>query len=141
MKALITLLIIIFLGFHSVVFSQSTSGEEPYIPFVDRLELEDSYEITIRSVGCFHNSTHTIRISKDENDFVAFLGENKVGLNSEKLAALRRFEKQLRFIRSGGCTTVDTYILKFGGETLIYNDDTCTHLLGKVLLEELGFTS
>lgn len=140
MKALITLFIIIFLGFHTAVFSQSNSAEEIYIPFVDRLEFEDFYNITIQSVGCFHNTARTIKISKEENDLVAILGEDRIKLNSLKISALRRFEKQLQFMPTGGCTTVDTYIIKFGRETLIYKDDTCTHHFGKLLVEELGFS-
>lgn len=140
MKALITLLLIIFLGFHSAVFSQSTSEEGRYITLVDRLELEDSYEITIRSVGCFHNKQQTIIISREANSHVAILNDSAISLNPKKLEALRKFERQLRYIFPGGCTTIDTYILKYGPEEYIINDDSCTHSFGKILIEELGFT-
>lgn len=141
MKAYITFLLIIFLGFHSVVCSQNSTSKESYIPFVDLLEVGEQYEIAIQSVGCFHNKQQSLLIFREENSFVAALNDSEITLNQRKIDALRKFERQLKYVGSGGCTTVDTYILKYGPEREVYNDDTCSRFFGRVLLKELGFSS
>ncbi len=141
MKAYITLLLIIFLGFHSAVSAQNDSSKESYIPFVDLLEIGEQYEIVIKSIGCFHNRQQSLFIFREENSFVATLNDSEITLNQNKIDALRKFERQLKYVGARGCTTVDTYILKYGPDQTVYNDDTCSRFFGKVLLEELGFSS
>jgi len=141
MKAYITILLIIFLGFHSVASAQNSTSKESYIPFVDLLEEGEQYEIVIQSVGCFHNRQQSLFIFREENSIVALLNDSEIPLNETKIDALRQFERQLKYVAPGGCTTVDTYILKYGPERKVYNDDTCSRFFGKVLLEELGFSS
>lgn len=141
MKAYITLLIIIFFGFHSEVSGQNDSSKESYIPFVDLLEVGEQYEIVIQSVGCFHNRQQSLFIFREEKSFIAALNDSEITLNGSKVDALRKFERQLKYVGAGGCTTVDTYILKYGPERAVYNDDTCSRFFGRVLLDELGFSS
>lgn len=140
MKAYITLLIIIFLGF-SAVSAQNNTSKESYIPFVDLLQEGEHYEIVIRSIGCFHNRQQSLFIFREEDTFVAELNGSKMTLNQVKIDALKKFERQLKYVGPGGCTTVDTYIFKYGPEQQVYNDDTCSRFFGKVLLEELGLSS
>lgn len=141
MKAFITLVLIIFLGFHSTVSGQSASLSESYIPLIDILEVGEKYEIVIRSAGCFHNEQQSLFVFRQENAFVATLNDSEITLNLTQINSLRKFERQLKYVGSGGCTTIDTYILNYGPEQDVYNDDTCSRFFGKVLLEELGFTS
>lgn len=141
MKAYITILLILFLGFHSEVSAQNKSTKESYIPFVDLLEVGEQYEIVIQSVGCFHNKQQSLFILREENSFVAALNDSEISLSKIKIEALRKFERQLKYVGPGGCTTIDTYILKYGLEREVYNDDTCSRFFGKVLLKELGFSS
>jgi len=129
------------MGFNSTAYSQNNSSNEPYVPVVDLLQDGEQFEIVIRSVGCFHNRQQSLFVLKEENSFIATLNESEIVLNQNKVEALRKFERQLKYVEIGGCTTIDTYILKYGPEEIIYNDDTCSRFFGKELLEELGFSS
>jgi len=140
MKTYIIVLLITLLGF-STVSAQNNSSKEPYIPIVDLLEIGEQYEIVIQSVGWFHNRQQSLFISRNENSFTAALNDSEMTLNQKKIEALRKFERQLKYVEYGGCTTVDTYIFKYGLEKKVFNDDTCSRFFGKVLLEELGFSS
>lgn len=139
MRAYITVLIIILLGFYSAASAQNNSSKESYIPIIDLLEVGEHYEIVIKSVGCFHNRQQSLFIFREEHSFVASLNDSEIILNEAKIDALRKFERQLKYIGSGGCTTVDTYILKYGPEEILYNDDTCSRFFGKLLVQELGY--
>lgn len=140
MKAYKTLLIIILFGF-SAVSAQNNSSKESFTPVVDLLQEGEQYEIVIKSIGCFHNRQQSLFIFREENSFKAVLNDSEITLNQTKINSLRKFERQLKYVDFGGCTTVDTYILKYGPEQQVYNDDTCSRFFGKVLLEELGFSS
>lgn len=142
MKGYIKSLIIIFLGFHSALSAQNSPTKESFIPFVDLLEAGEQYEIVIRSVGCFHNRQQSLFIFRYENSFVATLNGSEMPLDQTRIDALRKFERQLKYAYdSGACTTVDAYVIKYRPEQEVYNDDSCSRFFGKVLLEELGFSS
>jgi|GEM_PF-4911687 len=141
MKLYITIILTILVGFHSAVSAQNGSSKKPYVPLIDLLEVGEQYEIVIRSMGCFHNRQQSLFIFREENSYVANLNDSEMILNQTQVDALRKFERQLKYVGTGGCTTVDTYILKYGPEQTVYNDDTCSRFFGKVLLEELGFSS
>jgi len=143
MKAYITLMIIIFFGFHSAVSGQYNSNKKSFTPIVDLLEVGERYEIVINSVGCFHNRQQSIFIFREENSFVAELNDSEILLNQTKVDALRKFESQLFMFAhdSGACTTIDTYVLKYDSKNKVYKDGSCRCFFGSVLLKELGFSS
>ena len=128
------------MGF-SAVSAQNDSSKETYIPFIDLLQVGEDYEIVIQSVGCFHKKQQSLFIFREVDSFVAILNDSEITLNQTKINTLRKFEKQLKYVSPGGCTTVDTYTLKYGSEQQVYNDDTCSRFFGRELLEELGFSS
>ncbi|MBM1108001.1 hypothetical protein JQC67_17755 [Aurantibacter crassamenti] len=142
MKATITLIIIFIFGFLSVTNAQISQEEEHnYIPLIDRLELNESYNITIRSVGCFNNTAKTLTIYRNEHDLIATLNDTTINLNPSKKEALRNFEIDLKKISVAGCSTIDTYILKYRNKSSTYRDASCSNFYAKSLLQKLGFSN
>ncbi len=117
---LLMLISLTFYGQHSLSNNQETSS------FIEALQNGESYTIEITSVGCFHGTRQTVIISKEADVFTAQLGENTINLTSSDIDTLKRFEIELRAVQIGGCTTVDTYVLSYQGQTFRTSDGTCS---------------
>lgn len=99
-----------------------------------KLQDKDSISIYFRTQGCFHWSASRIVITKQADLYLASLymvnwelatKQNKpdlqdsttglvktVELNPQHLLDFIRFENELNFVRQGGCTTTDWYVVE-----------------------------
>lgn len=99
---------------------------DPYQPFIDRLENRESYSIQISSQGCFHSSIETITIKRKANNYyLTFQGKEK-RLDSSEIKAIAHFEIELNYMGSFGCTTTDTYVLKYKSQEIRISDGSCS---------------
>jgi len=121
-------LILFFLvccGFFS--FAQNPSENHNASPtLVEILQNGESYSIEITSVGCFGGSRQTLTVSREADVISAQLQENTKELSDADIQTFIDFEHQLRALQIGGCTTVDTYVLRFQGESFRTSDGTCS---------------
>ena len=98
---------------------------EPQPTLIEMLQNGESYSIEITSVGCFNGSRQTVVISKEADVLTASLQDSSKILTDYDIETFRTFEIQLRALQIGGCSTVDTYVLRFGNETFQTSDGTC----------------
>lgn len=87
-------------------------------------------EVDFNSLGCFHNSTYRLVLTKNGKITTATLENNNQIqiriLNDEQLRAFRKFIRQLKKLKEEeGCTTVDTYLVKYNTETIKKIDGGC----------------
>jgi len=144
MKTKTLFTIICFFCLSISLFAQSANNtqltladEEPQPTIIELLQNGESYEIEITSVGCFSGSRQTLVISKESDVFTANFQEVDKVLSTDDIEALRIFELQLRSLNMGGCTTVDTYVIRYGNDTFQTSDGTCSWNGGRKLLDAI----
>ena len=98
---------------------------EEYIPFINQLKNGESYLIQFSSQGCFHTSEKEIVIHKKENKYYLSYKEKENELTENEIEIISHFEKELKYMKSSDCTTIDTYILKYGKKQLKISDGSC----------------
>lgn len=108
---------------------------EPQPTIIELLEDGESYSIEITSIGCFNGTRQTVLITKDTGVLTASLQEVSKILTSSDIETFKSFEIQLRALEMGGCTTVDTYVIRYGNETFQTSDGTCSWHGYRELLE------
>lgn len=120
------------------VENQSFEAQEPYSTIIESLQNGESYSIEITSVGCFNGTRQTVIVSREGNLLTAsFQGFSKI-LTETDIEAFRTFELQLQALQIGGCSTVDTYVLRYGNDTFQSSDGTCSWNGGKKLLKAIS---
>ena len=117
---------------------ETTNQQEPKPTIIEFLENGESYSIEITSIGCFNGTRRTVVVSKEEDVFtVSFENFTKV-LTEDDIQAFINFELQLRSLQIGGCSTIDTYVMRYGSEEFRTSDGTCSWLGGKKLIEAIS---
>lgn len=99
---------------------------ESYVPIIDRLQIGESYSIEINSLGCFHHSREKLLIKRTSKQYILKYKGKKRVLNENKLQAIRNFEFELNYMDTKGCTTEDTYHLKYKDHELNITDGSCS---------------
>ena len=112
--------------------------QEPSPTIIELLQNGESYIIEITSIGCFNGTQQTLIISKKSDVLSVNFSDSLKVLSQNDIKAIINFEQQLRALDIGACTTVDTYVLRFGGETFQTSDGTCNWNGGKKLLQQLN---
>lgn len=96
-----------------------------HVPFIDRIGVDESFEMIFATRGCFHSFVDTIRVKRD-SDHVFFQSHNKSkSLTQKEIIAFRQFEKELIHMNDDNCTTVDYYSFKYKDQTLKIADGSC----------------
>lgn len=113
-------------------------GQETHPAIIELLQNGESYSIEITSVGCFGGNRQTITISRDADVLTASYPDFSKILSDQDVQAFINFEHQLRIIEVGGCSTVDTYVLRYGNDEFRTSDGTCSWNGGKKLLKEIS---
>lgn len=112
-----------------------------YKPIIDLLENGKSYSIQISSIGCEHNSDEKIIIKRKSDKYYIYFGEKEKLLDQEEIQAIRDFEMELNYIKPlGGCTTTDTYHVKYKKKEIKVSDGSCSWNGGYFLKEKLRLT-
>ena len=99
---------------------------DSYQPFITRLENGDSYSIQVSSQGCFHSSKEVITVKRKSNKYYLTFKEEEKLLDTSEIKAIKNFEKELNYMKSYGCTTTDTYILKYKSQEVKISDGSCS---------------
>jgi len=94
--------------------------------WIESLEIGDSYDIEITSIGCFGGSRQNVTFIKEGDTISAQLQDKIIQLNEADYQTIIAFENELRNMSMGGCTTVDTYVLSFNGQKFQTSDGTCS---------------
>jgi hypothetical protein len=134
-------LLIVLIGAPLFTFADNYSEKallelrEPQPTMIESLEDGESYSIEITSIGCFNGTRQTVIISKNVDVITASLQDSSKILTSSDIETFRSFEIQLRALERGGCSTVDTYVLRYGNETFKTSDGTCSWHGYRKLLE------
>jgi len=134
-------LLAIFLGILCTFFSFSQTPPENQNTsptLIELLQNGESYSIEITSIGCFNGSRQTMTISKEADIISAHLNDNSIELSTIQIQTFIDFEQELRNLKMGGCTTVDTYVLRYHNETFRTSDGTCSWHGYKPLLKIFG---
>jgi len=141
---LVTLVLSIFTIYSASAFINTDTEkvfiekQEPVTTIIESLENGESYSIEITSVGCFNGSRRTVTVSKEADLLrVSFQDFSKV-LTDSDIEAFKTFEIQLRALKTGGCSTVDTYVIRYGSDTFRTSDGTCSWNGGKKLLKAIS---
>jgi hypothetical protein len=100
-------------------------SKETYKPIIDQLQNGTFYEVLVASQGCFHSRSDAYTIKKSADGYsIEWKGRSKQ-LNDKDLEAIRRFEYELHYANSDGCTTVDAYTVKYQGKETQTVDGGC----------------
>jgi hypothetical protein len=116
----------------------NTKKQEPVYTIIESLKNGESYAIEITSVGCFGGARQTIVISKESDILTASFPSFSKILNSQDIEAFKTFELQLQALHIGGCSTVDTYVIRYRDEYFQTSDGTCSWNGGKKLLQAIS---
>jgi len=115
----------------SVVTSVTSSAQlrndsvEDRPSLIEVLQDGESYAIEITSMGCFGGTKLMVTLSKEIDTITAQFQDSTKELTETDILVFIAFEKQLRNLKMGRCTTVDTYVLRSGSETFQTSDGTC----------------
>jgi len=134
-------LLVVFLGilFMFFSFAQTPPKNQNAIPtLIELLQNGESYSIEITSIGCFNGSRQTLTISKEADIISGHLNDNSIELSAIDIQTFIDFEHALRNLKTGGCSTVDTYVLRYQGETFRTSDGTCSWHGYRPLLKIFG---
>jgi len=114
------------------------NNEQSQPTIIELLENGESYSIEITSIGCFHGERETVVVSKESDVYTVQYQDFSKILSEKDIEAFIRFELQLKALQMGGCTTVDTYVVRYKGEEFRTSDGTCSWQGGKKLLKAIS---
>lgn len=117
----------------------SNAAQDSSPTIIELLQNGEIFSIEITSMGCFHGTTQTLVINKEADVFTAYFKDKSRVLTEKEINAIINFELKLRHLSYGACTTIDTYVLRYGEEIFTTSDGTCTWNGGKKLLQQLGY--
>jgi len=100
-------------------------SKETYIPIIDQLKKRDSYSIVISSRGCFHSTQDTMTIKRNEAIYTISWGTQSKTLSLADIESIRHFEMELNYMSRIGCTSTDTYLIKYNETIKQINDGSC----------------
>lgn len=131
--------ILLFVLTSTTAFANSNSDiQEPQSSIIESLHDGDSYSIEITSVGCFNGMRQTVVVSKEHGILKASYQETVKTLTNSDIEAFKTFEHQLKSLAIGGCTTVDTYVVRYANQVFTTSDGTCSWNGGKKLLKAIS---
>jgi hypothetical protein len=99
--------------------------KEKYKPIIDRLQESDFYTLSMSSQGCFHFKNDSVTIKRNKDIYTINWGEKSKKLSAADIETIRHFETELNYMKDGGCTTTDTYIIRYNGATKKISDGGC----------------
>lgn len=111
---------------------------QDYPTIIESLQNGESYSIEITSIGCFNGTRQTVIISKKADVLTASFQDFSKILTEADVKAFKTFELQLQALDIGGCSTVDTYVIRHRNEEFQTNDGTCSWNGGKKLLKAIS---
>jgi hypothetical protein len=101
-------------------------SKDKYKPFINQLQENESYTILILSQGCFHSNQDTLTIKRNNDIFIFTWGTKSKKLSQSDIEKVRNFEIELNYMTNLGCTTVDTYFIKYNESTKKISDGSCS---------------
>lgn len=120
---------------YPITASEENKSQQPEPAIIEILQDGESFSIEITSIGCFNGTRQTVTVSRESNVYTAFFQDQVKVLSEEDFYAFKIFEVQLRNLKMGGCSTVDTYVINFGGQKWQTSDGTCSWNGGRKLLK------
>lgn len=99
-----------------ICLNKFTSDIEPIkqVTIVDSILIDEKYQITYRSRGCFHFIQDSIQILRKENGYYIHKKEEWEKMTNSEIESIRDFELKLFNGKMlGSCTTSDTYGFKY----------------------------
>ena len=131
------ILVFIFLlgSYYPLIASEKSKAQEPETTIIETLQDGESFSIEITSIGCFNGTRQTVIVSREADLYTAHFQDQIKVLSEDDFNAFKRFEVQLRNLKMGGCSTVDTYVLNFGNRKWQTSDGTCSWNGGRKLLK------
>jgi hypothetical protein len=113
---------------------------ESYKPFIDLLKNGEEYSIQVSSQGCFHSTDEKIIITRKVDKYYLNYGATNKLLNNADIKAIRKFEIELNYMESFGCTTSDTYVVKYKKKEVKISDGSCSWNGDYYLKKKLNLT-
>ncbi len=104
---------------------------------IDRLKEGEHFTICYTSTGCGHFERDSLTIYNVKGSLIAYNKFKAVLLSNKQVEAIREFEYQATLIKGGGCTTVDSYQIKFKKEVSKCADGSCRWEGFKMLTKRL----
>lgn len=111
---------------------------QDYPTIIESLQNGESYSIEITSIGCFNGTRQTVIVSKEADVLMASFQDFSKILTEADIRAFKTFELQLQALHIGGCSTVDTYVIRHRNQEFQTNDGTCSWNGGKKLLSVIS---
>lgn len=113
-----------------ICLNKFTEDIEPIkqINIIDSIKVGEEYKIVYNSSGCFHAHQDSMEIARKDKGFYINCTDNWVKLEKDQIESIKDFELKLFNGRMyGGCTTSDTYQLKYKNiHGLLNIDDSCS---------------
>lgn len=129
----------------SACVDKFTADVEPIVPisYLDSLSINQEFQITYASSGCFHNHEDSIQIARKPDGYYIKCLNDWMILSDKQLSLIKDFEFKLVNARiDGGCTTLDLYAIKFKEYHTITNiDGSCRWRGFEYLKKDLNITS
>ncbi|MCJ8290386.1 MAG: hypothetical protein HRT58_12035 [Crocinitomicaceae bacterium] len=110
-----------------------------YKPLLGKIKNGEEFNLTVESSGCFHRSTYKLNIKKTENKYFAEYNGKTIQLNQKEIEAVKKFENELKKPRHLFCTTTETYMISYLGQSQTVVDGSCSWKGFHNLIGELSF--
>lgn len=118
-------------------------SKETYVPYIDRLQNNESYSISIKSKGCRQDKQDYLVVEKRNHDyFIQFNNEEK-RLSSSDIKSIQEFEMELMCMKKNTknlCTTKVLYTLIYKNNEIKIEDRSCQWKGNRYLMYQLGYT-
>lgn len=107
---------------------------------IDELKPNEKLKIDFNSFGCFHSEKSGLEITRTDSQYLAKMEGTEIVLSAIQIKLVREFEIELREIRTGFCTTSDTYNLNIlnSNKNIELMDVSCNWNGFSNLLKKLG---
>lgn len=109
-----------------------------YKPLLNNLKNGEQFIINFESIGCFHNTNHTLKIEKKSDIIYAEYNGTTKQLNKKEIKSLGKFENELKKPKRTGCTTTSTYTIISMNDTQRIMDGSCSWNGFYNLMEDLS---
>lgn len=108
--------------------------------WIDLLDTNESFSISLNSQGCFNSYQDSIVIERIQDSYFIIWNDKRKELSPKDLQLIKLFEAELNKLKPGSCTTINTYYIKYKGETTKIVDGNCSYFGMELLKKQILYT-
>lgn len=94
--------------------------------WLDQLNKNESFSITLTSQGCFNSYQEIISVERIEDDYFINWNDKCKKMSKKDKDLFNWFETKLNELKTGSCTTINIYTIKYKNQITQITDGNCS---------------